>query len=103
MRSLVIRQAPPSITACALLAGAFLLNMPLDRIARLWQAKDQSGLVLESTAAGIEMRRDGKRVISVRHAGQTSHAVAANLDGSMSAGYVDDDTGQVTIINVAGQ
>jgi len=95
----------PAVMAGAafVLAGAFLLNMPLDRVARLWQAKDHSGLVLESTATGIEMRRDGRQVISVRHPGQKSHDVAANLDGSMSAGYVDDETGQVTIINVAGQ
>jgi anti-sigma factor RsiW len=96
---------PPVMAAgaFALLTGAFLLNMPLDRIARIWQLKDQTGLVLESTAAGIEMRRDGRPVITVRHPDRKAHDVAANLDGSMSAGYVDDETGQVTIINVAGQ
>jgi hypothetical protein len=89
--------------AFVLLTGAFLLNMPLDRIGRLWHLKDQSGLVLESTSSGIEMRRDGLAVISVHHPDRKSHDVAANLDGSMSAGYVDDETGQYTIINVAGQ
>jgi hypothetical protein len=89
--------------AFALLTGAFLLNMPLDRIERLWHLRDHSGLVLESTASGIEMRRDGRALISVHHPDRKSHDVAANLDGSMSAGYVDDETGQVTIINVAGQ
>ena len=89
--------------AFVLLTGAFLINMPLGRIAALWQSKDHSGLVLESTAAGIEMRRDGRAVISVRHPDRKAHEVAANLDGSMSAGYVDDETGQVTIINVSGQ
>ena len=89
--------------AFVLMAGAFALNMPMDRIQRLWQGRDHSGLVLESTAGGIEMRRDGRAVITVRHPDRNSHAVAANLDGSMSAGYVDDETGQVTIINVAGQ
>jgi hypothetical protein len=49
------------------------------------------------------MRRDGRPVITVRHPDRKAHDVAANLDGSMSAGYVDDETGQVTIINVAGQ
>lgn len=89
--------------AFLLLTGAFLLNMPLDRIQRLWHLKDQTGLVLESTSAGIEMRRDGRAVISVHHPDRTSQDVTANLDGSMSAGYVDDETGQVTIINVGGQ
>ncbi len=89
--------------ALVLLTGAFVLNMPLDRVSRLLHLKDQSGLVLESTSGGIEMRRDGRAVITVRHPDHNSHAVAANLDGSMSAGYVDDETGQVTIINVAGQ
>ena len=96
---------PPVMASAALVlfATAFFVNMPLDRIQRLWQGRDHSGLVLESTSAGIEMRRDGRAVITVRHPDRKSHAVAANLDGSMSAGYVDDETGQVTIINVAGQ
>jgi anti-sigma factor RsiW len=97
---------PVAITlgAGVLLAGAFLLNMPLDRIAKIWGVKDQSGMVLEATSTGIEMRRDGLPVISVRHPDRKAgHEVAVNLDGSMSARDVDDDTGQVTIINVAGQ
>ena len=90
--------------ALALFAGAFVLNMPVDRLWNRLAVRDQSGLVLEATDAGLEMRRDGRAVISVRHPDRkTSHAVAANLDGSMSAGYVDDETGQVTIINVSGQ
>ena len=89
--------------AAMLFTGAFVLNMPVEKFAKLLQFRDQSGLVLESTANGIEMRRDGRAVISVRHPDRKSHDVAANLDGSMSAGYVDDETGQVTIINVAGQ
>ena len=87
----------------AVLAGGFMLNMPLDRISRLWHLTDHSGLVLQSTDAGIEMRRDGQAVITVRHPNRKTHEVSANLGGSMSAGYVDDETGQVTIINVAGQ
>lgn len=96
---------PPVMASAALVlfATAFFINMPLDRIQRLWQGRDHSGLILESTLAGIEMRRDGRAVITVRHPDRKSPAVAANLDGSMSAGYVDDETGQVTIINVAGQ
>ena len=99
----------PSVMASGafvLFTGAFVLNMPTDKmikIGKLFESKDHSGLVLESTATGIEMRRDGRAVISVRHPDRKSHDVAANLDGSMSAGYVDDETGQVTIINVAGQ
>ena len=97
--------------ATLLFLGAFALNMPVEKIWNRLTLRDQSGLVLESTAAGIEMRRDGYRIISVHPfpvpsavAGRKqSQAVAANLDGSMSAGYVDDETGQVTIINVAGQ
>ena len=89
--------------AAVLFTAAFVLNMPVERIGKLLQLRDHSGLVLESTANGIEMRRDGRAVISVRHPDRKSHDVAANLDGSMSAGYVDDETGQVTIINVAGQ
>ena len=90
--------------ALVLLSGAFLLNMPLDRIARVWSLKDQTGLVLESTASGIEMRRDGRPLITVRHPDRkASQDVSANLDGSMRQGFVDDETGQVTIINVASQ
>ena len=90
--------------ATLLFLGAFALNMPVGQIWERVMLRDQTGLVLESTAAGIEMRRDGRRVISVHPPDRkASRAVAANLDGSMSAGYVDDETGQVTIINVAGQ
>ena len=100
----VWRPVAITMAAGAVLTGAFLLNMPLDRISKIWGAKDQSGMVLEATATGIEMRRDGLPVISVRHSERKAgHEVAANLDGSMSARDVDDETGQVTIINVAGQ
>ena len=90
--------------AATLFIGAFFINMPVERIWNRLTAKPQLGLVLEATSGGLEMRRDGMRVMSV-HAPdrQASKMVAANLDGSMSANYVDDDTGQVTIINVAGQ
>jgi anti-sigma factor RsiW len=97
------KPAVMAASAFVLLTGAFLLNMPLDRIERLWHLRDHSGLVLESSASGIEMRRDGRALMSVRDPDRKSHRVAANLDGSMSLGYVDDETGQVTIINVAGQ
>lgn len=100
--------AQPAVLAVSgatlLFLGAFALNMPIAQIWNRINVRDQSGLVLESSAAGIEMRRDGRAIISVHPADRRpSHIVAANLDGSMSAGYVDDETGQVTIINVAGQ
>lgn len=91
--------------AFVLLAGAFFLNMPLDRVVRLWHMqREQGGTVLEATAAGIEVRQDGRAVITVRHPDRRqSREVSANLDGSLRASYVDEETEQVTIINVSGQ
>lgn len=58
-----------------------------------------TGAVLRATANGIELNKDGQTLslLQVR-AGNVTYAAGAQ--GSMRAGYVDSDTGYVTINDV---
>jgi hypothetical protein len=60
------------------------------------------GTVVEATSEGIEWKQ-GDRMLSLRHptAGDVTYAVDAQ--GTVRAGYVDTETGQVTIHNVYAQ
>jgi hypothetical protein len=95
---------------CALSVGAFWFNTPPEQkhtLARAWDAMThggvplgERGVVLEATQAGLEMKQDGRSLITVRHPERKPASVSASLGGSIRAGYVDDETGQVTYTNV---
>ena len=57
------------------------------------------GAVLRATANGIELR-EGGQTLSLLHARSTDVTYSAGAQGSMRAGYVDSDTGNVTINNL---
>ncbi len=60
------------------------------------------GTVVQATADGIELKQ-GDRMLSLRHPGQGEVTYSVNAQGTIRAGYVDPDTGQVTINNVYAQ
>jgi hypothetical protein len=93
---------------CLISAGAFWLNTPAEQkrtLARAWDAmthggvpQNERGLVLEASQIGLEMKQDGRALITVRNPRPAT--MSASLEGSIRAGYVDDETGQVTYTNV---
>ena len=57
------------------------------------------GAVLRATANGIELNQGGQ-TLSLLHVRSVDVTYSAGAQGSMRAGYVDSDTGNVTINNV---
>ena len=93
---------------CLISAGAFWFNTPSEQkhtLARAWDAvthggvpRGERGVVLEASQIGLEMKQDGRALITVRNPRPST--MSASLEGSIRAGYVDDETGQVTYTNV---
>jgi anti-sigma factor RsiW len=97
----------------ALLAGGWWLNMPTQDTAVLTKAmrsiwhgrtamSDERGAVIEASSEGIELRKNGGALGVAQDAAQLM-TVSVSTQGSASAHYVDQDTGQVTITSVYAQ
>ncbi|MGA3188324.1 MAG: hypothetical protein ABSF22_14560 [Bryobacteraceae bacterium] len=95
-----------------LLAGGWWLNMPsqdtrvLSRAMRsIWHGRtaiEERGPAIEASSEGIELRKDGGSLGVSQDAAQLV-TVSVSTQGSASANYVDQDTGQVTITSVYAQ
>jgi hypothetical protein len=102
------------------LSAAWALNLPAsdgDTLARVMHSLFQGGAqgrsgaarssssvedrgpVVEASAEGVELRRNGIAV-SIPQAASRPVAITVSAPGSASARYVDDDTGQMTISSV---
>jgi hypothetical protein len=97
----------------ALLVGGWWLNMPsqetqaLSRAMRsIWHGRsvmqEERGPVIEASQEGIELRKDGGSLGVSQDSGKLM-TVSVSMQGSASAHYVDQDTGQVTITSVYAQ
>ncbi len=107
------RPAAMAAGVMALLAGAWWLNMPaqdaksLNRVLQALThgpnaALDDRGPVIEASPEGIELRKDGGALGVAQDSAQLL-TVSVSTQGSASAHYVDQDTGQVTITSVYAQ
>jgi hypothetical protein len=96
-----------------LLVGGWWLNMPpqetqaLTRALRtIWHGRaaiqEDRGPVIEVSSEGIELRKDGGSLGVSQDAAQLM-TVSVSTQGSASAHYVDQDTGQVTVTSVYAQ
>jgi anti-sigma factor RsiW len=96
-----------------LLLGGWLLNMPsqetqaLSRAMRsVWHGRsvmqEDRGPVIEASSEGIELRKNGGS-LGVSQDSAKLMNVSVSTQGSASAHYVDQDTGQVTITSVYAQ
>lgn len=96
-----------------ILAGGWWLNMPaqdtqtLSRAMKsIWHGRramgDERATVIEASSEGIELRKDGGSLGVSQDAAQLV-TVSVSTQGSASAHYVDQDTGQVTITSVYAQ
>ncbi|MBS1834528.1 MAG: hypothetical protein JST65_17555 [Acidobacteria bacterium] len=91
-----------------LLLVAVLATSQRGTLQRVWNAaaygaSDAGLTVLESSANGVEMRRGTRSAMSLKVEGHKANQYSANLDGSVRAQYVDDDSFQVTVTNVYAQ
>lgn len=110
-RPLALSSAIAVILAVVLGAG-WWLNMPaeetqaLGRVLRsAWHGRTvsvESGPVIEATSDGIELRKDGGS-LGVSQDKAKLMTVSVSTQGSASARYVDQDTGQVYITSVYDQ
>jgi hypothetical protein len=91
---------PRALMACAsvmaLTAAGLFLQRPTP-VAPPAIARD--GAVLRATANGIELNQGGQ-TLSLLHVRSDNAIYSAGAQGSMRAGYVDSDTGNVTINNL---
>lgn len=96
-----------------MLAGAWWLNVPAQDTQALNRAmhsilhgrsaiSDERGAVIEASSDGIELRKDGG-ALGVSQDAARLMTVSVSTQGSASAHYVDQDTGQVTITSVYAQ
>lgn len=92
---------PALVLASALLTVVvgFWLNVPQPA---LLPASGQSGVTLEATQTGIELKQDD-RSLTLLNPGSEQVAVLVNMQGVLRARYVDSETGHVTITNVYAQ
>lgn len=113
------RWRPVALASCGaamlamLLAGSWWLNMPsqdvqtLNHVMRsIWHGRkampEERGPVIEASSDGIELRKDGGSLGVSQDSAQLM-TVSVSTQGSASAHYVDQDTGQVTITSVYAQ
>lgn len=100
-----------TVLLAALLVGGWWLNMPtqetqaLNRAMRsIWHGHtvmpEERGPVIEASSDGIELRKDGG-ALGVSQDSAKLVSVSVSTQGSASAHYVDQDTGQVTITSVS--
>jgi len=80
----------------ALVAAGLFLQRPVPQAPPV---ADNGSAVLRATANGIELREGGES-LSLLHVRTADVTYSAGAQGSMRAGYVDSETGNVTINDV---
>jgi hypothetical protein len=111
------RPAAAMAGLAAVLVCAWVLNMPSTTTQELGRAftaiwnghgsvnppARDGRLVVELSSSGIELRENGSTVLGVSQDQSKLVDVSASVQGSASARYVDDNTGQMTITSVYAQ
>jgi hypothetical protein len=98
-RPLFGRLAAVAAPAVLLVLVGLLLQHPQPRPAA---APWVDGTLIEANRGGIEMRQ-GDRMMSLRHPEAEDVTYLVNVEGGLRAGYVDSQTGQITIQNLYAQ
>lgn len=98
-RPLFGRLAAVAAPALLLVLVGLLLQHPQPRPAA---APWVDGTLIEANSGGIEMRQ-GDRMLSLRHPEAKDVTYLVNVEGGLRAGYVDSETGQITIQNLYAQ
>lgn len=105
------KPALATAAAMALVVTVWVWTMPPEQsrvFARAWDAVvhgrtvglgEAPGMVLESSASGVVLRKGTRTSVKFLVAGHQPQQFSANMDGSMQAQYVDEELGQVTVTN----
>jgi anti-sigma factor RsiW len=104
------RPAAVAAGVTALVMAAWLLNTPFadtEALGRVFHAiggrvtspAEERGSVVEASFSGVEVRENGSRM-GIEQTNLRPVTFSVSAQGSASARYVDDDTGQVTITSV---
>jgi hypothetical protein len=96
------RAAMALAAAVVVVVGAWWLNGPGPARPVHEAALSDSDVVLEATAAGVEIKQAGG-AFALTHRGSDAVTVTVSVGGTARAGYIDGDTGQVTINHVYAQ
>jgi hypothetical protein len=89
-----------ALAACASVVALVTAGLFLERpTPPAPPAMASEGSVLRATASGIELNQGGQ-TLSLLHVRSGDVTYSAGAQGSMRAGYVDSDTGNVTINNL---
>ncbi|HXM41091.1 MAG TPA: hypothetical protein VN924_07550 [Bryobacteraceae bacterium] len=91
-----VRTVAACASVMALVATGLLLQRPTPETPPTVAGESA---VLRATANGIELNQGGQ-TLSLRHVRTGDVTYSAGAEGSMRAGYVDSDTGNVTINNL---
>lgn len=84
------------VSVMALVAAGLFLQRPTPTAPAMAASQ---GSVLRATASGIELNQGGE-TLSLLHVRTGDVTYSAGAQGSMRAGYIDSDTGNVTINNL---
>ncbi|HSW48694.1 MAG TPA: hypothetical protein VLH09_00900 [Bryobacteraceae bacterium] len=91
--------APAAVPVIVLLAVGIWRQWPRTQPDRsAWV----DGTLVEATSEGIQWKQ-GDRMLSLQHPAAAEVTYAVNAEGTLRAGYVDAETGQVTIHSVYAQ
>jgi hypothetical protein len=106
------RPAAVSVGLVLVLTAAWWLNVPASDTQTVGRAvrslfqngregtlRPERGPVVEASSEGIELRENGS-ALGLAQRGLSPLTVSVSIEGSASARYIDDDTGQVTITSV---
>jgi anti-sigma factor RsiW len=85
-----------------------LVSLQSDVFQRVWRGvargvNEAPAVVLETSSSGIEVRRGARTKMKLLVGNHRPEQVSVNLEGSVRAQYVDDDSLQVTVTNVYAQ
>lgn len=85
-----------------------LVSLQSDVFYRVWRGisrgvNETQSVVLETSSSGIEVRRGARTKMKLLVGNHRPEQVSVNLEGSVRAQYVDDDSLQVTVTNVYAQ
>jgi hypothetical protein len=87
------RTAAALASIAVVIAGGWWLHLPHSRI------QPAGDVVIEATAEGIELK-EPQGALTLFHSAAAPVVVSASAEGAITARFVDDETGLVTVNNV---
>jgi hypothetical protein len=90
------RAAAALASITLVIVSGWWLHMPRPPVA---SSEYAGGIVLAATPVGIELKQEG-RALTLMHPSSEPVLVSVSVQGSMTARFVDEETGMVTINNV---